>query len=72
MREKLAVYSKIRCCCVGGIVGAGGGGKDTHDHDDIEKKYLKDVRREFDEFRVNTHLCKLRCWHLLVIYYLCE
>ena len=28
------------------------------------KKYLKDVSREFDEFRVNTHLCKLRCWYL--------
>ena len=28
------------------------------------KKYFKDVSREFDEFRVNTHLCKLRCWYL--------
>ena len=28
------------------------------------KKYFKDVSREFDEFRVNTHLCKLRCWCL--------
>ena len=27
------------------------------------KKYLKDASREFDEFRVNTHLCKLRCWY---------
>ena len=26
------------------------------------KKYFKDVSREFDEFRVNTHLCKLRCY----------
>ena len=25
---------------------------------------FKDVSREFDEFQVNTHLCKLRCWHL--------
>ena len=26
---------------------------------------FKDVSsREFDEFEVNTHLCKLRCWHL--------
>ena len=28
------------------------------------KKYFKDVSREFDEFQVNTHLCKLRCWYL--------
>ena len=21
------------------------------------------VSREFDEFRVNIHLCKLRCWY---------
>ena len=27
-------------------------------------KYFKDVSREFDEFRVYTHLCKLRCWCL--------
>ena len=27
-------------------------------------KYFKDVSREFDEFRVNTHICKLRCWYL--------
>ena len=26
--------------------------------------YFKDVSREFDQFRVNTHLCKLRCWYL--------
>ena len=26
--------------------------------------YFKDVSREFDEFRVNTHLFKLRCWYL--------
>ena len=28
------------------------------------KIYFKDVSREFDEFRVNTHICKLRCWYL--------
>ena len=28
------------------------------------KKYFKDVSREFDEFQVNTHLWKLRCWYL--------
>ena len=28
------------------------------------KKYFKDVSREFDEFQVNTQLCKLRCWYL--------
>ena len=28
------------------------------------KRYFKDVSRECDEFEVNTHLCKLRCWHL--------
>ena len=28
------------------------------------EKYYKDVSREFDEFQVNTHLCKLRCWYL--------
>ena len=33
------------------------------------KKHFKDVSREFDEFQVNIHLCKLRCWHLLVIVY---
>ena len=27
-------------------------------------KYFKDVSLEFDGFRVNTHLCKLRCWYL--------
>ena len=26
--------------------------------------YFKDVSREFDEFRINTHRCKLRCWYL--------
>ena len=26
-----------------------------------EKKNIKDVRHEFDDFWVNTHLCKLRC-----------
>ena len=30
----------------------------------IIKKNIKDVSRKFDEFRVNTHLCKLRCWYL--------
>ena len=30
----------------------------------LYKKYFKDVSHEFDEFRVNTHLCKLRCWYL--------
>ena len=24
---------------------------------------FEDVSREFDEFQVNTHLCKLRCWY---------
>ena len=28
------------------------------------EKYFEDVSREFDEFRVNTNLCKLRCWYL--------
>ena len=32
-------------------------------------KRFEDVSREFDEFRVNTHLCKLRCWYVLVIHY---
>ena len=27
------------------------------------KKYFKDVSRKLDEFLVNTHLCKLRCWY---------
>ena len=27
-------------------------------------KLFKDVSREFDEFRVITHLCKLRYWYL--------
>ena len=30
----------------------------------IVEKYFKDVSREFNEFRVNTHLCKLCCWYL--------
>ena len=30
----------------------------------ILQKYFKDVSCEFDEFRVDTHLCKLRCWCL--------
>ena len=28
----------------------------------ILKQFFKDVSRELDELRVNTHLCKLRCW----------
>ena len=36
------------------------------------KKYSKDVSREFDEFQVNTHICKLRCWYVLVIHYMGE
>ena len=28
------------------------------------KNISKDVSREFDEFQVNTHHCKLRCWYL--------
>ena len=28
------------------------------------EKYFKDVSRELDEFRVNTHISKLRCWYL--------
>ena len=27
-------------------------------------KKIKDVSCEFDELKVNTHLCKLRCWYL--------
>ena len=41
--------------------------KNTHIYTSIYifyKKYFRDVSREFDEFQVNTHLCKLRCWHL--------
>ena len=34
------------------------------------KKYFMDVSREFDEFQVNTHLCKLRCWYYLYTGYL--
>ena len=30
----------------------------------FHKKYSKDVSREFDEFQVNNHLCKMRCWYL--------
>ena len=26
--------------------------------------YYKDVSSEFDDFTVDTHLCKLRCWYL--------
>ena len=29
----------------------------------ILKIIFKDVSREFDEFQVNCHLCKLRCWY---------
>ena len=28
----------------------------------FNNKYFKDVSREFDEFQVNTHLCKLLFW----------
>ena len=35
---------------------------DSSRHDFI--KIFKDVRREFDEFRVNTDTCELRCWYL--------
>ena len=28
------------------------------------KIYFEDVSYESDEFRVNTHICKLRCWYL--------
>ena len=32
----------------------------------INSKYIciKNVSREFDEFGVKSHLCKLRCWYL--------
>ena len=33
-------------------------------HMDLLYKKIKDVSCEFDEFRVNTRLCKLRCWYL--------
>ena len=36
------------------------------------KKYFKDVSREFDEFRVNTHLCTWAALLVLVIYYMDE
>ena len=29
----------------------------------FHKKHFKDVSREFDDFQVNTHVCKLRCWY---------
>ena len=32
------------------------------------KKKFKDVSREFDEFQVNTHLCKLAALLVLVMY----
>ena len=36
-----------------------------HDHLSVlYSKDFKDVSREFDEFGVNTHLCKLRCGYL--------
>ena len=34
-------------------------------------KYSKDVSREFDEFQVITHLCKLRCWYPSITRLLC-
>ena len=27
-------------------------------------EYFEDVSREFDEFRVKAHICKLRCWYV--------
>ena len=30
----------------------------------LHKKHFKDISREFDEFQVNIHFCKLRCWYL--------
>ena len=36
----------------------------------LNKRYFKDVNREFDEFGVNTDLCKRRCWYVHVIYYM--
>ena len=30
----------------------------------FNKKKIKDVSCEFDEFGVDPHLCKLRCWYL--------
>ena len=43
-----------------------GGSEATKQGPDINKfnKMVKDVSREFDEIRVNAHLCKLRCWYL--------
>ena len=43
---------------------AGFGIRPEHEDSSILYKYFKDVSREFDEFRVNAHLCKLRCWYL--------
>ena len=37
---------------------------------DILYKNFKDVSREFDEFQVKTHLCKLRCLLLLAVWHL--
>ena len=34
----------------------------------LYEKYFKDVGREFDEFQVNTHLSKLRCWYFGIYY----
>ena len=39
------------------------GGHVKKKKNDIVKIIFKDVSREFDEFQVNTHLCKLRCWY---------
>ena len=30
----------------------------------LYQKKIKDVSREFDEFQVDAHLCKLGCWYL--------
>ena len=35
-------------------------------------KHFKGVSREFDEFRVNTHLCKQAALLVLVVYYVGE
>ena len=33
------------------------------------KLFTNDVSCEFDKFRVDTHLCKLRCWYSCSIDY---
>ena len=46
----LAVACAVELPCEMNAVGA------------ILKMYFKDVSYEFDQFRVNTQRCKLRCW----------